>query len=253
MSDFIEMTRQYTVKHHVKINTFTSPLKQLLGNCSFCYNRIEQDGRYSTLSDRPEILEFYYGKHFYLDDPFCAHPDLIRSGTLLIPNLHYLPHMKPQLEQIKGDSVFVMIENKISAIECFYFVTLTKDRINPNIFLANLESLKSFNKYFKREANPLLKKMRNDGFNIKNARGAAFTKIDPANPLANKDPKIERFLKLIIPLSRRERQCLQLYKEGKSAQATGAILEISRRTVESYFESIKNKLGFHSKAELLEW
>jgi DNA-binding CsgD family transcriptional regulator len=88
---------------------------------------------------------------------------------------------------------------------------------------------------------------------LKKAKGSAFLTINPTNPLTNKDPKVQQFLKIINPLSPRERQCLQLFKEGKSAQATAAILGISRRTVEFYFESIKNKLRCRTKAELLHY
>lgn len=93
--------------------------------------------------------------------------------------------------------------------------------------------------------------MPNDGFNIKKTKGAAFTAIDSSAHLSSNEPTIKKNLNTVLPLSPREGQCLQLYLEGKSAQATGPILGISQRTVESYFESIKRKLGCRSKAELL--
>ena len=71
-------------------------------------------------------------------------------------------------------------------------------------------------------------------------------------PLLNKDLKTQQFLKKIFPLTVREHQCLDLFKQGRSVQATAAILDLSQRTVEHYFENIKEKLGCQSKMELLE-
>jgi hypothetical protein len=167
MSDFNEMVKQYTIKNHRKINTLTAPLKQWMGNCAFSYSRTEQDGRYFTISDHPEILEIYYGENLHLQDPYCAHPDLIRSGTLLIPDFYRLPHLEPVIKCIKVQHVFIIVKKTINAVESFYFDTFMKDQINPNIFSTNLELLHEFINYFKREAKSLLEEMRNDGFDIK--------------------------------------------------------------------------------------
>jgi DNA-binding CsgD family transcriptional regulator len=51
-------------------------------------------------------------------------------------------------------------------------------------------------------------------------------------------------------LTEREFQCLELYGLGKSAEKTGEILNISRRTVETHFNNIKTKLNVSSKSEL---
>lgn len=51
-------------------------------------------------------------------------------------------------------------------------------------------------------------------------------------------------------LSSREKHCLKLFVSGKTAKESAAILFISHRTVEYYFENIKNKLDVSSKKEL---
>jgi len=52
-------------------------------------------------------------------------------------------------------------------------------------------------------------------------------------------------------LSKRETQCLTLILKGKSMREIAGILHISRRTVETYIENIKDKLGCHTKSELI--
>jgi len=55
------------------------------------------------------------------------------------------------------------------------------------------------------------------------------------------------------PLSRRERQVAALIARGLSNGELAARLEISSRTAEAHAEHIRNKLGFHSRAEIAAW
>ena len=52
-------------------------------------------------------------------------------------------------------------------------------------------------------------------------------------------------------LSTRELECLFFTLRGKSAKQIGEIMQLSKRTIESYIESIKNKAGCQNKADLL--
>lgn len=62
------------------------------------------------------------------------------------------------------------------------------------------------------------------------------------HPLFN-DPKIE--------LSPREKDTLQCMIQGKSAKETGRILNLSHRTIETYLENIKQKLGCRTKLGII--
>ena len=53
-------------------------------------------------------------------------------------------------------------------------------------------------------------------------------------------------------ITEREWQCLQLYRQGKSANQTGDLLGISRRTVETHFNNLKDKLNVNSKSQLID-
>ncbi len=58
-------------------------------------------------------------------------------------------------------------------------------------------------------------------------------------------------VKPVLSLSSREAQCLRMFVKGLSARAIGEELDLSRRTVESYLESVKSKLGCFNKTELI--
>lgn len=55
----------------------------------------------------------------------------------------------------------------------------------------------------------------------------------------------------LYKLSAREIDCLSCVLKGKTLKETAVILKLSKRTVESYFENIKNKFGCKNKTELL--
>lgn len=52
-------------------------------------------------------------------------------------------------------------------------------------------------------------------------------------------------------LTRRELECVFLLTRGKSAKEISVLLSLSKRTIESYIENIKNKMHCNNKAELL--
>jgi len=53
-------------------------------------------------------------------------------------------------------------------------------------------------------------------------------------------------------LSTRELECLFCILRGMTAKQIGERIQLSKRTIESYIENIKNKLGCHTKSELFD-
>lgn len=118
-------------------------------------------------------------------------------------------------------------------------------------FFRTFFKIQNFIGYFKSEARSLIEGMKRDGFNLLKAKNNRFLESDQAWPLSSEEIKTKQFLKAISPLTFREQQCLNLFKQGHTAQSTAAILKLSQRTIEHYFDNIKNKLNCHSKRELL--
>src|SRR5207249_11679421 len=56
-----------------------------------------------------------------------------------------------------------------------------------------------------------------------------------------------------IALSPREREVAALVASGLSNREIGKRLFIAERTAEGHLEQIRNKLGFHSRAEVAAW
>ena len=251
--DAKEYVSKYIIKQNHIVKNITSPLCDFLKIPIFTYFRIEQDGHFINLCNCPDELEFHYGNQFHLNDPHFSHPHLLQSGSLLIPTV-YGPHfMRATCTEYKIQYLLLILRCFEEYNEGFVFGTRTYgDNNHANLF-THIDLLHSFTRHFKQEAHYLIERARSEKCSIKRMKGKAFFEQDPSTPLSYQDPNAQKFLKAIMPLSARERQCLKLFKKGKTSQNTAAILGLSPRTVESYFVSIINKLGCHSKRDLLEW
>ncbi len=61
---------------------------------------------------------------------------------------------------------------------------------------------------------------------------------------------MKKYVEGVPFLTERERQCLQCLLEGKTAKETAILYKLSYRTVESYYEKIKQKLNCPTKRDL---
>ncbi|NQY42744.1 MAG: hypothetical protein HRT87_05305 [Legionellales bacterium] len=119
----------------------------------------------------------------------------------------------------------------------------------------NLPLIKKMLKTFTDESNKISRECKEHMVDIGDQASNYFVNFNP-----NKDSDLDRINSLLRDLnilenksiSTREWQCAMLYARGKSARATGDILNISRRTVETHFENLKNKLGVGTKPEILD-
>jgi DNA-binding CsgD family transcriptional regulator len=255
MNDLSEIIKRYTIKYDKKIKETTDLLDKNFNICYYTYFKIENDGSFVTLSNNPEQLDFYYAEKAYLYNPYLVDPNLLKSGfvfTAMTKDENYLDTVNTSLNRFQMDNTFLMLEKNEGQIEGFLFATRPSDKRAVFNYLNYLDVLKKFNGYFIREMSCILGKMHADGFNLKTTKGVKFFERDDGLPLASKDKVSQDFLKMISLLSPQEERCLDLFRMGNSAQATASIMGLSRRTVEHYFENIKNKLGCNSKWDLLK-
>jgi DNA-binding CsgD family transcriptional regulator len=132
------------------------------------------------------------------------------------------------------------------------FIYFPEDaKFKSESLLTNLELIHKFNKYFLHETEADIQRMMAQDFNLKKNKGNLFTEDDKNNPLFRSNQNVNSFFQSISRLTPREEECLQLFQQGYSAQASAAILGISRRTVEHHINHIKEKYKCYSKWELL--
>lgn len=252
-SDLTELIKKYTIKKDRLLKKICAPLGDHLGISTFAYYTIEENGRFAIMSNYPEQLDFFYSEKMYLTCPYLAHPHLFRSGVALIPLSEDPAFLQLSRKLHRVDHLFLILQQLGNRMEGFFFIKSDQSAHDCHRFFEQLDLLKKFGRHFKREAKTLIDSALRDNFNVYKAKGAAFENRDATLPLSSNNPKVKSFLKKTTALSPQENRCLELFKQGNSAQATAAILGLSRRTVENYFENIKIKLGCTSKWELLDW
>lgn len=251
MTDLLHVIKKYTIRHDRKIKAICSPLATFLNIPVFTYYFIEADGRFGYITNTPEFNEYYFSQNIYKNNPFFSHPALFRSGRTFLP-CTYDDEIQQQLsKRFRADHLFLTLQTNGTKMEGFIFA---EENIGPGgaaRYLPQLEIFDQFSRYFKKEAKDIIGRMQAEKYNIRDARGIAAFEASAPVPLAEQDPNAQAFLKHISGLTRQEQRCLNYFRQGKSAQATGALMGISQRTVEYYFENIKAKLGCHSKYDLL--
>ncbi|MBA3239011.1 MAG: helix-turn-helix transcriptional regulator [Parachlamydiaceae bacterium] len=158
------------------------------------------------------------------------------------------------------DLGIILIQKHEDSVEFFGFTGNKKTSSLENIYLNHPQILKSFAIHFKKELGPILTGMENDADSLVSLKGEDFFCDQLICPEITSSTRLAYYRDLGMKceaeklglLSARERQCLKLLIQDKSAKETGAILCLSSRTVESYFENIKNKLSCWNKQEILK-
>lgn len=253
---------QNLIKHSDQIKKCTRPLRHFGISC-FYYFSIKNNGDHFLVTDSPNMDEYYYSEKLYLRDPYLRHPANYRSGfcffntnrkeeydeSLAFVARHF--HVHPLLG---------LCEKHKDSVEFFGFWGEKEASQNFEYFYLNhAHLLKSFTSYFRRECSKLLQDKDATSLSLRELLGPDF--FDMKLPSA---PEVDsQFLRSYLKelglgaeiaqadaLSSRERQCLHLLLHGKSAKETASFLNLSHRTIESYFENIKNKLRCKNKYEL---
>jgi len=249
--DLCDLVNRYSIKYDHKIRSICEPLEVHLGIPNFSYYSIEEDGRFVILSNFPEQVEFFCANEMYHSCPYLAHPSLFRSGAALIPVTYDPMQVQQSRKQYGIDHLMLILNCTANKVEGFMFTTKDLNVQTCQNFIPKFDLLNKFGGYFKIEAQELINRALSERYNIKSVRGKAFTAHDPNLILSRFDKTTVSFLRQTSLLSWQEQRCLELYRQGHSAQSTAAVLGLSQRTVEHYLDHIKEKLNCRSKRELL--
>lgn len=251
MKDLHYLVELFAIKHDRKIKKICAPLHECLNIPIFTFFSIDADGSLAMISTCPEELNFYCKNRLYLDHPLMVHPSLLRSGSAFVRTVYDLEVANTVEERFHLRDAFIILRRRQNCMEGYIFANRAIGQAYNEIFLKNFDLLQRFICFFRREAEPLVRMIRGEGYNLKVAKGKKFWRPEPSLALSTANVLADKFSRQILPLSPRERECLELFQQGESAQSTAAILGLSQRTIESYFENIKNKLGCTSKSHLL--
>lgn len=251
--DYIALTATKDIQEIIR------PLNQLLGSCSFGYHKIFLDGHEIYLGH-----DINWIKH--------VHENNLNLGT------EYLHHMEAaKMQNFKA--TLWPFENKVKIIkevrimlDCAYGITFwngkneyfgflikhEKDISVINRFVNNMEQLERFNQFFQDKAQDLIKKA-SKGMILHHKREAneSSTKTALTNNIFRDQTQIKTFSlpnsnNTTIRLTPREIDCLKLLIHGYTTTETSITLNLSKRTVETHLENIKNKTNTSNKNDLIK-
>mgnify|MGYP000045805055 CR=1 FL=1 len=262
MLNWEEIVQKYITKHSNLIRKTTQPLRDHFGIGYFTYHRIDRAGNYTVLVDRPEWSEHYVSEKIFLNDPYLRNYDVYQSGMCLVQTNGSQKYKKTVTRAgkkiLKMDSAVLLIQKKPEYVEFFGFAGNDTGSVEK-IYMNDPHILASFANYFKQQTKAILTNMEQESLSLKILKGRDFLCSTPINTKVSNssllsyltDLGMKSLIQQAQKLSVREQQCLRLLIQDKSSKETAAILGLSSRTVESYFENIKNKLSCWNKQQVL--
>jgi DNA-binding CsgD family transcriptional regulator len=262
------MTKQLILpNNHFLIDSATEtqkickPLFDAFNINGFVYAKIYKDGRALPIISERRYLNLH-----------LSHPEFptiapIPSEFWRMQSFYFLPGsvqdnqyqklLQLTRAELKQDHPFYLINRYQDYLEIFVFVAAPDYYQVVNTYLNNMRELKKFCFFFKSETI----KLRQEGEQHK-IQFPSLTLPDFSVEYQNKDLhqftqtiEVKNYLldKFNINLTKREIDCLYYLGKGHSLKGIGQQLDITSRTVETHLNRVKSKLGYPTKAGLIEF
>lgn len=261
------------------VQKICKPLQNFSVPITFTYNRVYRNKTHMRLLSQsaadPLVLQHIYnegavyeGPFFYCDPVFPLHTGIYPVGWLYSKECLSLMHTLYNKDYFKvltnGAVMFVIKANQYH--ELFAFYNDTDDSDLTHFFWQNVPLFKRFCLYFKDRAKHIIREAEKQPIDLHHGFQPTLNKQRSLPQHCKEEWKIDKraFLRDVafhhchledpmianIVLSQREFECAIALIRGETAQSTAAKLYLSRRTVETYIESLKNKFGCENKAAL---
>ncbi|HEX4044696.1 MAG TPA: LuxR C-terminal-related transcriptional regulator [Gammaproteobacteria bacterium] len=246
-----------------QIKSIMSALNSILGITHYCYIRSFPDGSHLLLSNDSSWIESFY-LDFYDHGVFHKIPDSYQSGHVLWSTLSDQTTFAACRENFNIAHGITLIEKQKEYCEFFCFGTTVDNIKIMDFYIYNLDLLKRFNAFFKERADKLIREANADRIILPRCSITTSEEVISSVP----EGDFSQIRKNLIAatqckryylsgpfanvfLSPRQLACLNLLTLGKSLKEIARVLNISPRTVETYLNIIKCKLGIQDRANLI--
>lgn len=237
------------------------PLKSL-GIHQFSYIKKFADGKRINLSNVPQWIDDYYNLDLYKSSLFEGLPlkpqskfdiwlgdydlDIYRHGKMYYNTSHSI----------------TITEANSKYCETFLFATTPDNPYAINTLANHIDLLYHFIAYLKDQAMKLFQEAEKHRLYLVECETVLASQQNtiPFNKLINQFYQSTRVYKYSLELQNgqkvkitdREIDCLNHLLQNKNAAETAKLMNLSRRTVESYLENIRLKCDCNSKSELYQ-
>lgn len=252
---------RFVASTYSDVDSICTPLKSAFGITHFNFRRTYLDGTRSVLTNDPAWLEHYYTCGYSSCSTFERNSSIIHNYVLwkdLYDSGNFGKIFTDAKNHFGIDHGITLIEKHENFVDFYHFAATPTSSANLlGHYLSNMVLLQKFCLYFREKANRLIIDSKSH--------------LTEASTVPLLPPKMEHefinYTRNICQLSYgsyivknnsqrvnftvRETQCILLLKKACTTSAIAQILHISKRTVETYFEQIRDKLNVSHKGQVI--
>jgi LuxR family transcriptional regulator len=242
------------------MDSLLEPLKRV-GIQYLTFMRNYKNGQQIYLSNIPGWVEDYYQYGLYRQF-ISTPPNDEQARTIIWPKDKPLMVFDLAKQRYNSDHGITLTKPRRNYCDYYFFSTSIDNPAIINFYVNYPDILEQFVAYFEDRAESLIKKAEQNlvilprTTHLESAEKDPIATIDPKNILnIIQEMRLRKYrLKKEIyqgaKLSGQEIKCILNYLEFKTAEETACNMGVSKRTVESYFVNIKDKLGCHTKEDI---
>lgn len=250
-----------TIKNDVA--TICEPLRRF-GVTYFSHARVFHDKTVYALTNNVDSYYNHFKKQYPMDRPI--------PRKLFGEKFHYLPfldsddicynQLREYREMYNADNPIYFVENYESYTDLFIYASMPGNNDVVNFYLNNIDILEKFKFYFKDKANKLIEKSNKNKILVANHMWSNFGR-DENQQLSNinkqqlNDQLTSKHYALHVNhqeilITKRELDVLRSLSCGGTLKEAARAIGLSYRTVESYLDNIRYKLGIHKRSEIIK-
>lgn len=239
-----------------KVRHLSKDFCQLLGITVFGYVRIHNNGTISWVTTDPDQDRFLVESDELSQNPLIADRNLLKEGLYLDLYNHQFPgcdeFYRERAKRFHMDHSMVLVKHQQDYIETCCFSGLSTKKPLYQLFMNEQPLFRAFMERFTNQLDNRLIELLSHGILLAELKDEYhLSDIDGLYFAGDRAAVVEACgWKNLLKLSKREKECLVLLKEGYTCQAIGLKLGLSGRTIEHYLDSVKNKLGLETRSEL---
>ena len=246
---------QFINRLDTKVDAVRRTTKTFLNAChltAFAYVRIYQDGRVGWVTTNSDHDRLLVESGFLGQDPLFDTANALKEGHHLWFHDRQFPgseaFYRDRAQRFHLDHGLVVVSHQKDYLETGCFSGLLSKRPLYNAFTRQSGLFKAYLEFFKQQLPRSMLSLLEDGAHLQDFK----PKYGRDSPTDHRAIVAACGWGHLLKISKRERACLALLREGLTYQSIGVRLKISPRTVESYLQSVKNKLTLETRSDLCQ-
>jgi DNA-binding CsgD family transcriptional regulator len=245
------------------VDAICAPLRRL-NITYFGYVKIYNDGSRFDINNDSVFSEAYYYKsnchQLYAPE---TNPRIFENGFLFTSSgiIDQVKELQEISQTFSVGNLMLFMQKYSNYCDLWHFGALPSIPGMINIYLNNLDILKSFCFYFKEKGKHLIKQFEENRMRVKNKQSAIASEPQLLSDTCQTRSQCLHALKIDKyhlgesynhhHLTKREVECIKWCIRGKTANETSLILDISKRTVNAHLDNAKRKLNCYKQSLLV--